>query len=94
MDRVTLAANLMLRLRAYYPERIAERYKFEPQPDGSGFDLLETAAKKRGFLIAGGEYDLERMAAVLLDEFRGGKLGRISLETPENVEKSDEPLGN
>ena len=47
------------------------------------FELLEQAAKKRGFLISGGEYDLERMAGVLLDEYRGGKLGRITLEMPE-----------
>ena len=46
-------------------------------------ELLEQAAKKRGFLISGGEYDLERMAGVLLDESRGGKLGRITLEMPE-----------
>ena len=46
-------------------------------------ELLEQAAKKRGFLISGGEYDLERMAGVLLDEYRGGKLGRITLEMPE-----------
>ncbi|MBQ6539985.1 MAG: ribosome biogenesis GTPase YlqF, partial [Oscillospiraceae bacterium] len=83
MDRVTLAANLMVRLREYYPRRIEERYKFTPDPDVNGYDLLEAAAKKRGFLISGGEYDLERMAAVLLDEFRGGKLGRITLERPE-----------
>ena len=49
----------------------------------NGFELLEQAAKKRGFLISGGEYDLERMAGVLLDEYRGGKLGRITLEMPE-----------
>jgi ribosome biogenesis GTPase A len=83
MDRVTLGANLMLRLREFYPQRIEERYKFTPDPDVNGYDLLEAAAKKRGFLISGGEYDLERMAAVLLDEFRGGKLGRITLERPE-----------
>ncbi len=94
MDRVTLGANLMLRLREYYPQRVLERYKFEPQQDVNGYDLLETAAKKRGFLISGGEYDLERMAAVLLDEFRGGKLGRISLETPEDLERNDESVGN
>ena len=80
MDRETLAANLLIRLRAEYPERIAERYKFTPDPEASGYELLETAARKRGFLISGGEADLERMAAVLLDEFRGGKLGRITLE--------------
>lgn len=85
MDRETLAANLMIRLRALYPQRILERYKFEPKPEMTGFELLETAAKKRGFLISGGEYDLERMSAVLLDEFRDGKLGRITLEKPEGV---------
>ncbi len=83
MDRGTLAANLMVRLREFYPSRIEERYKFTPDPDVNGYDLLEMAAKKRGFLISCGEYDYERMAAVLLDEFRGGKLGRITLERPE-----------
>ena len=48
--------------------------------------MLEKAAQKRGFLVSKGEYDLERMAAVLLDEFRGGKLGRISLEEPKVME--------
>ncbi len=83
MDRETLAANLMLRLRACYPESLKQRYKLEPDPDISGFDLLEAAAKNRGFILSKGEYDLERMAAVLLDEFRDGRLGRISLESPQ-----------
>ena len=56
----------------------------------TGFEMLELAAKKRGFLAGKGEYDLERMSAVLLDEFRGGKLGRISLEKPETEGQSDE----
>lgn len=94
MDRETLAANLLLRLRDYYPERVEERYKFSPGRDMSGFDMLEAAAKKRGFLISGGEYDLERMSAVLLDEFRGGKLGRISLEKPPQPEESNGSVGN
>ncbi|MCL2842764.1 MAG: ribosome biogenesis GTPase YlqF [Oscillospiraceae bacterium] len=83
MDRETLAANLLLRLRDQYPNRIEERYKFTPHPAENGYALLETAGRKRGFLISGGEVDMERMAAVLLDEFRGGKLGRITLEVPE-----------
>ena len=82
IDRETLAANLMLRLRAEYADRIKARYKFLPDAEADGYALLEMAARKRGFLIAGGEADLERMAAVLLDEFRGGKLGRITLEKP------------
>ena len=87
LDRETLCANLMVKLRALYPQNIEERYKFKPDPEMTGFDMLETAAKKRGFLAGRGEYDLERMSAVLLDEFRGAKLGRISLEKPEGVEK-------
>ncbi len=86
VDRETLAANLMLRLRSEYPGRIEERYKFTPDPEADGFALLEQAAAKRGFLISRGEYDIERMAAVLLDEFRGGKLGRITLELPGEQE--------
>ncbi len=84
MDRETLAANLMSRLNLTYPWSLQERYKIETG-DFSGFQLLEAAAKKRGFLVSRGEYDLERMAAVLLDEFRGGKLGRITLERPGDV---------
>lgn len=80
MDIETLGANLMFRLNAFYPQRLKERYKIEPEADASGFDLLEQAAKKRGFLISGGVLDTNRMAVVLLDEFRGGKLGRITLE--------------
>ena len=87
MDRETLAANLMLRLRELYPKSIEQRYKFVPDPESNGFDLLEMAAKKRGFLISGGEYDIERMAAILLDEFRDGKLGRITLEHPPKPEE-------
>ena len=84
MDRETLAANLLVCLRRLYPRSIPERYKFEPEPEATGYALLETAARKRGFLIAHGEADTERMAAVLLDEFRGGKLGHISLERPDD----------
>lgn len=83
LDRETLAANFMLRLAKFYPDAVEQRYKFRPDPACNGFELLEKAAKKRGFLISGGEYDLERMAGVLLDEYRGGKLGRITLEMPE-----------
>ena len=81
MDIETLGAKLMLRMKVHYPERIAERYKLTFENEEGGFDLLVKAAKNRGFLLPGGNFDTERMAAVLLDEFRGGKLGRITLET-------------
>ena len=83
IDRETLAANFMLRLRRLYPEAIRERYGIEPEGDENGFELLEQAAKRRGFLVSKGEYDVERMANTLLDEYHGGKLGRLSLERPE-----------
>ena len=82
LDKETLGANFMLRLRAYYPEALKERYKFEPDPEANGFELLEQAAKKRGFLVSRGEYDIERMANTLLSEYHEGKLGRLSLEIP------------
>ena len=83
LDKETLGANFMLRLRAHYPEALRERYKFEPDPDANGFELLEEAAKKRGFLISRGEYDIERMANTLLGEYHDGKRGRLTLEYPE-----------
>ena len=82
LDKETLAANFMLRLRDMYPEALIGRYKFEPDPEMNGFELLEEAAKKRGFLVSRGEYDIERMANTLLGEYHDGKLGRISLEKP------------
>jgi ribosome biogenesis GTPase A len=84
LDKETLGANFMLRLRRYYPQALTERYKFTPDPDANGFELLEAAAQKRGFLISRGEYDLLRMANTLLGEYHDGKLGRLSLEQPDD----------
>ena len=83
LDKETLGANFMLRLREMYPKAIEERYKFTPDPDMNGFELLEQAAKKRGFLVSRGEYDIERMANTLLCEYHDGKLGRLTLEVPD-----------
>lgn len=82
-DVETLAGNFMLRLREFYPESIENRYKFSPDPDANGFELLEEAAKKRGMLISKGEYDINRMAHTLLNEYHDGKLGCLSLEVPD-----------
>jgi ribosome biogenesis GTPase A len=82
LDREELAADFMARLRDVCPGAIEARYRFTPDPDKNGWELLEDAARRRGFLISGGEADLERMADVLLGEYRDGKLGRISLEAP------------
>ncbi|MBR1496761.1 MAG: ribosome biogenesis GTPase YlqF [Oscillospiraceae bacterium] len=82
-DREALAANFMLRLRSLNPAALEARYKFTPSPEKNGYELLEDAARRRGFLISGGEPDTERMARVLLNEYHEGRLGRISLEAPE-----------
>lgn len=83
IDKETLGANFMLRLREIYPEALMQRYKIELDDDMNGFELLEAAAKKRGFLVSRGEYDIERMANTLLTEYHDGKLGRLTLEVPD-----------
>ncbi len=83
LDVELVASRLLERLRELYPKAIEERYRFSPDPEAPGYELLEQAGRKRGFLISGGEVNTERMARVLLDEFREGKLGRMTLERPE-----------
>ena len=85
LDTETLACRLMELLARRYPQALAERYKVEAAPEDSGYDLLLQAGRRRGFMLRGGEVDTERMAKILLDEFRGGKLGRFTLELPEDV---------
>ena len=85
MDLEELASRLMSLLWQRYPEKIKERYNIDCAEDLPGWELLQAAGKKRGYLLARGEIDTERMAKVLLDEFRGGKLGRFTLETPEDL---------
>ena len=93
MDVETLAFHLVELLARRCPEALTARFKIVPEEGMSGWDLLEQGARKRGFLISGGEVDLERMANILLDEFRGGKLGRITLEMPEDLEQEEAAHG-
>ncbi len=85
LDVQELAAALLSLLQDRYPQCIRQRYKVEPLPELAGWELLDQCARKRGMLISGGEADTERMARVLLDEFRGGKLGRFTLERPGDI---------
>ncbi len=85
MDIEELGSFLMEYLGKHYADVIEERYKVTPLDDEMGYDLLTRAGRKRGFLMRGAEVDTERMSRVLLDEFRGGKLGRFTLETVEDV---------
>ncbi len=90
VDVEALAAALLELLRNRYPQALSSRYKLETDPDLAGWQLLEQAARKRGMLISGGEVDTERMSRVLLDEFRGGKLGRFTLELPQDLQEGGE----
>jgi len=82
LDTETLGCKLMELLAEHAPEAIAQRYGVEAPGESGfpGYDMLRQAAKKRGFLVRGGETDTERMARTLLDEFRDGVLGRVTLE--------------
>ena len=86
VDMEELACYLMDYLGRRYAPVLEERYKIDVQPEDSGYDLLEKAGRKRGFLMRGAQVDTQRMARVLLDEFRGGKLGRFTLETVEDAQ--------
>ena len=85
LDIEELACYLMDYLAAHYADTLAERYKIDVEETDTGYDLLEKAGRKRGFLMRGAQVDTERMARILLDAFRGGKLGRFTLETVEDV---------
>ena len=85
IDIEELAARLMELLLKFYPHTLRERYKVEAQQGTPGYVLLEEAGRKRGYLLSKGEIHTERMAKVLLDEYRSGKLGHFTLEMPEDA---------
>ena len=90
LDTEGLGCHLMAYLAGRYPEALQAGYKLQALPDRGGeeddaaygYRLLEAAGRRRGFLVPGGGVDTERMAKILLDEFRSGKLGRFTLELP------------
>ena len=83
IDVEELACRLLELLLSFYPQTLAERYKVEAPQGTPGYELLEMAGKNRGYLLSRGEIHTERMAKVLLDEFRSGKLGKFTLEQPK-----------
>lgn len=83
LDSETLAIRLLEVMKTEYPHRLSERYKIADFTDKEAWEVLELIGKKRGMMIKGGEIDYERVSVMLLDEYRGGKLGVISLEKPE-----------
>ncbi|MCI8476757.1 MAG: ribosome biogenesis GTPase YlqF [Oscillospiraceae bacterium] len=88
MDMETLACHFMDFLKTHYPAALETRYRIQPGGE-PGWSLLEQAARRRGFLVSGGEADTERMAKVLLDEYRSGKLGHFTLEEPQSLEQGE-----
>lgn len=82
LDSELMAVRLLEVLQADYADRLQQRYGVLPNPDEQPWELLERIGKKRGMLVRGGEIDTERASNMLLDEYRSGRLGRISLERP------------
>ncbi len=88
MDGEELAGELLRTLSARCPRGLAERYKkLAPAPEGDPGALLDGVCASRGFILPGGVYDTERAARVVLEEFRSGKIGRITLELPPKTEE-------
>ena len=85
IDMEELACRLMELLNKFYPQTLKDRYKVEAEAGTPGWELLEMAGRARGYLMARAEVNTERMAKVLMDEFRGGKLGKFTLEMPEET---------
>ena len=85
VDIETLACHVIEMLHKRYPQALLDRYKID-MPEGTpGYELLEEGARKRGFLLARGELNTERMARILLEEYRNCKIGRFTLEAPDEI---------
>ncbi len=86
LDLDDIALALLQALAEKYPARLAERYGIS---GGEPLDMLEQVCKKRGFMMRGGEFDYERAERAVIDDFRKGKLGRITLDTPDDAREMD-----
>lgn len=82
VDTEALASRLLYILSELYRDKLSERYKIDVSEGEDGYELLLKVGKARGMLISGGEINTERAAAAVLDEYRSGKLGNITLELP------------
>ena len=91
LDTETLAAKLCARLYGTARDAFCTRYKLDAEKliGLAPHELLEAVARRRGFLISGGELDTERAANIVLDEFRAAKIGRITLEAPEESPRTE-----
>ena len=89
LDKVEIAYQLLKTLKNEYKENIKQRYKILDEEleivekkENSNYELMKLIGKKRGALIAGGNVDDEKTANIILDDFRSGRIGKISLEKP------------
>jgi ribosome biogenesis GTPase A len=82
MDVETLAQHLLTDLNKLCPNFLSERYK-KIEPETPNEALLEAVATSRGFVVRGGGYDTLRAARIVLDEYRGGRIARVTLESPD-----------
>lgn len=85
IDTEELACRLLELFQKYYPNVLKDRYRIDSSEEMPGYMLLEEAGRKRGCLLARGEINYERIAKIVLDEYRSGKLGRFTLEMPEDL---------
>ena len=88
LDTYALAVSLLEDLIVMSPDAVQKRYKLTDL-SLRGLELMEAVCRGRGFLLRGGELDIDRACAVVLDEFRDGKLGRVTLETPASLKKPE-----
>ena len=88
-DQYELCAVLLRELLNLMPEQTATRYKIK-NTEAEKYELLDEVCRGRGFLMRGGEYDYDRCCAVILDEFREGKVGKITLEEAPKISVQEE----
>ena len=87
MNTELLAYSLCEYLKNNYPDELCARYKLDTVAELEGYEVLEKIGRKRGFVISGGEVDMERAANMVLDELRSAKIGQVTLETPADFEE-------
>jgi len=82
LNKDELACELVTFLRQAHPGLLADRFQIEEKEEMKSYEILEAIAVSRACLLKGGGYDLSRAAKLLIDDFRAGKVGRITLEMP------------
>ena len=83
LQRTELAAEFVKLMQQDYPGVLAEKYSVEE--DGDAYGILEGIARSRHCVVRGSELDIEKASALLLDDFRDGRLGRLTLEYPDQI---------